>query len=77
MKIKFYWKIINESGLLVDPREQGSHYDKENINGYWTTGFDTEEEAVVTLQAWKIKHKYGVEHEFFLVKAYYPGAEED
>ena len=68
IKKKYYWKEITGDGLVKKPREFGSHYSTESLNGYG--GHDSEDEAIARLIEIEKSYKYQVPSSLTLVTEY-------
>lgn len=70
LQAKYYWKKLTSDGLLKEPNDVGSYYDSVSLNGSWSSGFESEEEAVARLQKLKAMYEYELTGDYVLVKVY-------
>ena len=70
IQVKYYWKKLTSDGLLKEPEDVGPYYDSVSLNGSWSSGFDSEEEAMARLQKLKTRYEYELSGEYVLVKVY-------
>lgn len=64
---KFYvWKVLSEDGLLKDHKPIGPYYSEITFN----EEFDTESEAVETLNKWLEHYEHRISSEFVLIQIY-------
>ena len=66
MSFKYRWKELSDDGLLKEPKKQGPHYMKDDLNEWG--GFDTEQKALNRLEEYK--KEYNIYGEYILVKIY-------
>lgn len=71
LQIRFEWRVLGDKGELEMPREEGPHYDRQEINNDYqfsdAYGFPSREAAIARLEFWL--KQYGG-REFVLIELF-------
>lgn len=67
LAITYWWRVLEED-RLVEPEDQGPHYDKTSLNGF--NGFTSEAAAIAELEKWVTDYSLWTSGAFVLVKTY-------
>ena len=67
LAIMYVWRVL-DGDRLVEPEDQGPHYDKTSLNGF--RGFKSEAEAIKALEDWVTSYSLWTSGDFVLVKTY-------
>lgn len=68
LAITYWWRVLEDDGRLVEPEQQGPHYDKADLNGF--NGFVSEAAAIAELEKWVTDYSLWTSGAFVLVKTY-------